>query len=104
MAKGPVVPPPPPPPPPVDGTPLHAAKRNASNMRQAGEKTFAADFMIVSLLCYMLQRLAQNRETPEERPVSRCCRTGDKRGAMCQLRFAQYLLRTGKPKSIGPPN
>lgn len=45
MVKGPLVPTPPPPA-LVDGTPLHAANRYASKMRQAEEKIFAADFIV----------------------------------------------------------
>src|SRR5208337_3376696 len=93
IVKGPVVPPPP----PVltTFTPLHADKRNASNIKQAGGKIFAADFMFVSLLCYMLQRPARDSEISTERQVSRCRRTGDVRGAICALRLTQHLHKTG---------
>jgi hypothetical protein len=94
IVKGPVVPPPPPPV-LVDGAPLHADKRNASNMRQAGGKIFAADFMFVSLLCYMLQRPARDNEISTEGQVSRFRRTGGVRRAMCELRLTQHLLKTG---------
>src|SRR5208283_5143793 len=73
IVKGPVVPPPPP---VLDcGTPLHADKRNATSTRKTGEKIFAADFIVVSLLCNW-QRLAQNKETSEKKQDSRCSRTG----------------------------
>src|SRR5208337_5002285 len=92
IVKGPVVPPPP----PVltTFTPLHADKRNASNMRQAGGKIFAADFMFVSLLCYMLQRPARDSKISTERQVPRCRRTGNLRGAMRELRVTQHLHKT----------